>query len=147
MAPIQNKGALSMKFLLLATVVVAVSIGGCGGGADEQKIADERKIASELKIPDEQQITMFKKTGTVQCSVTKTTKVALDAEVSALRSAGIDVLASACASDGVAHPSQCGMEAGDLFAVVVTSSNEANALKMGFQSAGAYSSATAQSCQ
>jgi len=118
-----------MKFQLLATVVVAVSIGGCGGGADEQKI------------------TIFKKTGTVQCSVTKTTKVALDAEVSALRSTGIDVLASGCANDGVVHPSQGGVEVGDLFSVVVTSSNEANALKMGFQSAGAYSSAMAQSCQ
>lgn len=116
-----------MKLALSCIALVAVALAGCGGG-------------------DESAAVLYKPTGTLQCSPTQTTRARLDAEVSALRAAGVPVIASSCAHDGVARVALCGAETGDLFAVTVASSSEARAMGLGYHRASQYPDARPLAC-
>jgi len=113
---------LSLLALITATAL------GCGGA-------------------DDPTLLLYKPTGSLQCTSTQTTQARLLAEVSALRDAGVFVMASSCANDGLPRIALCGADTGDLFSVTVTPSAEASAGRLGYKPAAHYPSARPMACQ
>ena len=117
-----------MKIMPLSVVLLLIFAAGCGGSDDSASV-------------------LFKPTGSLQCSASRTTQARLDIEVAALRAAGAAVASSSCANDGTARPTLCGAENGDLLSVSVTSVSVPTALLLGFQPASSYPAARPIACQ
>jgi hypothetical protein len=111
-------------FILLAVVAST----GCGGSDGSASV-------------------LYKPTGSVQCSPSQTTQARLDAEVSALRAAGVSVTASGCANDGLIGPALCGVGNGDLFSVTVSPDSVSVTQQMGYAPASLFSDARPKACQ
>lgn len=117
-----------MNVRLSVIASLAATVLGCGGA-------------------DDPSVVLYKSTGSLQCTSSQTTQARLSAEIAALRDAGVSVLASGCANDGLPRIALCGVDNGDLFSVTVTPSTEAPATRLGYKPAAHYPSARTMACQ
>jgi hypothetical protein len=127
--PRMRNAFLLRRHLVVCLAALSTLSASCGGGSDDR--AEQ----------------MYKASGSLQCATSLTTRVRLDGEVSALRSAGAVVLTSSCASDGEVHPVACGTSSGELFSVEVEASSVSVARSQGFTPSSMYPRAFVIACR